>query len=437
MKIVRLQAENIKRLKAVDIRPAGPLVEITGKNGQGKSSVLDSIWWALTGARNIQTVPIRKGAERAIIRLDLGEIVVERRFNEKGTTVIVESAEGARFPSPQAMLDKLVGSIAFDPLEFTRMAARDQYDTLRRIAKIEVDFDTLRGLNERDAEKRRDLKRDAAAAKARADGILVPDGLPDQPIDATPILDRLAAVGAVNAAIKEEQHRRENLWHSLVGHRDRATESRQSAAGSRRQAEKEDRDAEAHDKEAVRLEAEIAGLPPIEPPADAAAIRAELAAAEKIKSGIDQRDQRQAFEQRTAALLGEAEELTTAMVAREKTATDAVKAAAMPVAGLGFGPDSVTLGGLPFDQASAAEQLRVSLAIAMAANPTLRVIRIMDGSLLDDDGVKWLASFAAETDYQVWIERVDSSGKVGITIEDGGVAAIEGVEQPAAAPKLL
>ena len=39
MKIIELHAENVKRLKAVQIRPTGPLVEIAGRNGQGKSSV--------------------------------------------------------------------------------------------------------------------------------------------------------------------------------------------------------------------------------------------------------------------------------------------------------------------------------------------------------------------------------------------------------------
>ena len=49
MRIIRLQAENIKRLQAVEIEPHGDVVKITGKNGAGKSSVLDSIWMALAG----------------------------------------------------------------------------------------------------------------------------------------------------------------------------------------------------------------------------------------------------------------------------------------------------------------------------------------------------------------------------------------------------
>ena len=49
MKIIELQAENVKRLKAVDITPDGTLQIIGGRNAQGKSAVLDSIWLALGG----------------------------------------------------------------------------------------------------------------------------------------------------------------------------------------------------------------------------------------------------------------------------------------------------------------------------------------------------------------------------------------------------
>lgn len=437
MKIVRLQAENVKRLKAVDITPAGALVEITGRNGQGKSSVLDSIWWALTGARNIQTVPIRKGAERAVIRLDLGDIVVERRFTEKGTTVSVESGEGARYPSPQAMLDKLVGSIAFDPLEFTRMDARKQYDTLRSVSKVEVDFDKLRGLNMRDNERRRDLKRDAAAAKARAEGVVVPADLPEAAPDTKPILDRLAAVGTVNAEIARQRDLRAARRQTAQEHVNRAGDKRKEAERLRQQADECEGTATLYQKEAAEIIEAVEKLPELDRPQNADAIRAELAEAERIKEGVGTRDLRVRLEAAAKQLQETIDGLTAAIDAREAEVEAAIRGAAMPVPGLGFGENLVSLNGLPFDQASAAEQLRVSVAIAMAANPELRVIRIMDGSLLDDDGVKWLASVAAEADYQVWIERVDSSGKVGITIDDGQVAAIEGVEQPPAIPKLL
>lgn len=98
--------------------------------------------------------------------------------------------------------------------------------------------------------------------------------------------------------------------------------------------------------------------------------------------------------------------------------------AEFPVDGLGFDDSGVTYQGVPFAQASAAEQLRVSVAIAMALNPTVRVIRIADGSLLDSENVALIGEMAADRGYQVWLETVRDAGAdgPGIVIEDGQVA---------------
>jgi len=61
------------------------------------------------------------------------------------------------------------------------------------------------------------------------------------------------------------------------------------------------------------------------------------------------------------------------------------------------------------------------LAIAMAANPALRVIRVRDGSLLDEDAMQMPADAADANDYQIWIERVDNTGEVGFVLEDGHI----------------
>ena len=145
MKIIALEAENLKRLTAVRIAPDGNLVQITGKNGQGKTSVLDAIWWAMAGTSNVQTTPIRKGEDQAIINLDLGDIKVRRKFiaQEDGgytTSITVENGEGARFLSPQNMLDALVGQLSFDPLAFSRMKPADKVQALRSLVK-DFDFD--------------------------------------------------------------------------------------------------------------------------------------------------------------------------------------------------------------------------------------------------------------------------------------------------------
>src|SRR6266852_4238630 len=84
MKIVKFSAENIKKLKAVEITPDGTLVEITGPNGSGKSSVLDAIFYALGGASDVPSHVIRQGENRATVTLDLGTLVVTRHFTEGG-----------------------------------------------------------------------------------------------------------------------------------------------------------------------------------------------------------------------------------------------------------------------------------------------------------------------------------------------------------------
>ena len=93
----------------------------------------------------------------------------------------------------------------------------------------------------------------------------------------------------------------------------------------------------------------------------------------------------------------------------------------MPIEGLSFDDSTVTFKGIPIDQLGEAEAIRISTAIAMAANPKLRVIRILHGEALDEDSLAIIAKMAEENDFQVWMAKVDSTGKVGIVMEDGMV----------------
>jgi hypothetical protein len=98
-----------------------------------------------------------------------------------------------------------------------------------------------------------------------------------------------------------------------------------------------------------------------------------------------------------------------------------LESAKWPVDGLGFSDDGITFGGLPFEQASSAEQLRVAVAIGLALNPTLRVLLIRDGSLLDGDNLEAISEMASEADAQVWLERVGDDGHCAVVIEDGQI----------------
>lgn len=137
-----------------------------------------------------------------------------------------------------------------------------------------------------------------------------------------------------------------------------------------------------------------------------------------MRSAQQYRGAQQAAEELQAAY----DEKTEAIAALDARKAEGLATATFPIDGLSFGEGGVTYNGVPFCQASSGEQLRVSLALAMAMNPELRVIRITDGSLLDSENMRLIEEMATASDYQVWIERVDEAGTAGVLIEDGTVA---------------
>lgn len=88
----------------------------------------------------------------------------------------------------------------------------------------------------------------------------------------------------------------------------------------------------------------------------------------------------------------------------------------------------VTLNGLPLDQASAAERLRVSVAIRLAMNPRLRVLLIRDANLMDRESMRLVAEMARAAGAQLRLERVEVDDQATVLIEDGCSANAAGVD---------
>lgn len=431
MKIVSLSAENIKKLRAVEIHPDGSLVQITGPNGSGKSSVLDAIYMALAGSRAIPSKPVRAGAEKARITLDLGDIIVTRRFTAAGgTSLIVEAADGARYSSPQKMLDDLLGALTFDPLEFSRMDPGRQLETLRGMVQLDVDIDELDRLNAADYGKRTDVNRQAKQLRTQAEAITFDAAaVPSERLDVSELAAEMERAGEHNADIERRRANREQAAVQIASLRADGQSWRDKAAELRREADRLDDEAAKVDQHADELQAKVDGAGELPAPIDVAAIRARIDQAATLNAAFDARQRKASLAREAVALEEESAKLTAAMETRTNRRAQAIATAAMPVEGLGFGQGEVVYNGLPFAQASSAEQLRVSVAIAMAANPKLRVLRIKDGSLLDEHGLQLVAEMATAGDYQVWVERVDTSGKVGVVMEDGAVRGLQTADE--------
>jgi recombinational DNA repair ATPase RecF len=170
VKITQLTAENFKRLKAVEIAVEGKnIVILSGRNAQGKSSVLDAIWAALAGRDGVKEVkrPIRDGEKRAHVEITLDDIVVTRKWSAAGSTLEVKSAAGAKFPSPQKMLDDLIGKLSFDPLAFAQSDPKAQLATLIDLAELDFDPDENERLRKESYNRRTEVNRDVKRLQAQ------------------------------------------------------------------------------------------------------------------------------------------------------------------------------------------------------------------------------------------------------------------------------
>lgn len=436
-KILKLQIENVKRLQVVEITPDGNMVQISGENGAGKSSVLDSIWYLLGGQDSLPGMPVRKGQEKASISAEIGEttvadLIVKRTFSASGgTSLVVSNKDGLKYPSPQAVLDKLVGTLSFDPLEFARNK-KEQAATLKKL--VGLDF------AEQDKERaetfnfRTGVNRDVKALESRLAAMPEHKDVPAEEVSTASILADQAKTSTVNAsnsrARADAELARKTLAQMMAdkGHIDSVITAKEAQLKavqkdlSDLRAKRETAMADIHtfDTNLKVQESNVAKLKD----EDLAPFGKRMDEAEVTNAKIRANAKRADIANELKTKAGQSEKLTAKLAEIDAAKSKAITTANYPIPGLGFTEaGEVTFDGIPFDQASTAEQTRVSVAIGLALNPKLRVLLIRDGSLLDEKSMALMAEMAGKNDAQVWIERVGEGGAVAVVIEDGRIKA--------------
>jgi DNA repair exonuclease SbcCD ATPase subunit len=401
MKLVKLTAENFLRLHAVEITPDGAVVQISGANGSGKSSVLNALVCALAGKDAVPADPVRHGAEEAVIVADLGDIIVRRVIRpDRSTALTVTNKDGFKASSPQKLLEGLFGKL-LDPVAFSRMPAKEQRELMADMAGLSDMLDTLWRADEADRTARRDLNRDLKAAQARLDAM--PAVAFVVPVDVSATLAEIRQAREHNTAVALKHRELEVVRRDIQLDRDNITQSLEAI--ERLRAEIAEIERSIVDLEQTIAEGErIIATAEVPEPIDLTPLEQRLEQAEQINAQARAFGQRQALAGEVAELAQASQHYTDALAQREAERKAVIEAAA-----------------------STAEQLRVSAAIAMALSPKLRVLIVREGSLLDSQSLRMLAQMAAEKDFVVLCETVDETGTVGVYIEDGAVAAVNGV----------
>lgn len=418
MKIIQLQAENIKRLKAVQISPKDDVVVISGKNENGKSSVIDSIWLALQYRAAVKSSPqpLRRGESKGSVTLDLGEYIVTRRFTESDSTLEIRTPDGNKVSSPQKLLDGMIGDLSFDPWEFSRKTEQEQRtmlsDLLFKITDGKLDLADFDARKQAAYDSRTDANREKKQLSSLLANLRPPtDQDPTEELSSLDLTTSITEGMGVNQRIKDlgsEITRQEKLRADA-----RAEIERLLGIESNANMIIQENTAELGKTEVV----------------DVSFLQSQLKDIEsnnrRAREVIEYRKLRTALEGVDANIAS----LNAKMELIEIEKAEALESAPLPVKGFTVNAEGVRIinddgTDVPFCQASAARRLKISLAIAMAANPTLRVIRIADGSLLDDESMAIVRDMATDKDFQVWIEYAsrNSDDRMGVYIEDGKVA---------------
>lgn len=414
LRIVSLQASNIKKLKAITIAPTGNVVTLTGPNGSGKSSVLDSIWYALGGKENICDQPVRRGASSASTVVKIGtpagevQLVCTRKISSAGTSIQVTDADGRPQSSPQTLLDRLIGNLSFDPLEFARMDDKPRVETLRRL--VGLDFTTQDAERAKLYADRTLVNRDKDNLQATLNSNPIPKDAPKARVSVQDLMTSLSEGITRNQANGKTRDAVESARLALAAF----IQQRTTAEEALRKALAAEHAATEQLAAAKNAASNLVDV-------DLAPIRQAIGDAESHNALFDRVERTKNAEAQWIGKDKESRRLTEAIETIDRSKQEALAAAKFPLPGLSFDETGVVYSGLPFSQASTGEQLRVSVAVGMALNPRLRVIFIRDGSLIDEAGLKLIAELAQANEYQVWIETVRSDDPSKVVIEDGEI----------------
>lgn len=413
MKIVRLTAENIKRIKAIEITPEGNTVILGGKNAQGKTSVLDSISYAIEGKAAICGEPVRRNTKKGKIVCELDDLIITRTLTSKGGgSLVVAAKDGTKYSSPQTILDKLMGQLGFDPLAFSRMDDHKRLETLK--ALVGLDFSEQDKNHQTLYQERAVINKEGISLKSLIESTLsYPEAL-EKEVSVRELmveLDKRQKVNIENKALRNNLNIKQRTLTKIQAE---ITEQREAL----KQKEKAQK---VLSNEVAALSLSSSGLQD----ANEDEIRTFIAGAEETNNQIRVNRDKAIKEVELNEKRKKSEKLTQQIQAIADAKIVTLATIKFPVEGLSFDENGVLFNDLPFNQASSAEQLRTSVAMGLAMNPELKVLLIRDGSLLDKDNLKIIADMATQADAQVWIETVSEGEEVNIIIEDGQIKGEE------------
>lgn len=407
VKIAALEAENVKRIKAVALTPSPTgLTIVGGNNNQGKTSVLDALAWALGGEKFRPTAAVRDGAlapPHLKVILSNG-VVVERKG--KNSSLTVTDPTGQR--SGQQLLNAFVEPLALDLPRFMQASDKDKADTLLNIIGV---GDALTGLDReiKALYDRRTVIGQIGAQKRHAAEELTeyPDA-PSEPVSAIELI----------------QQQQEILLHNADNQRQRMKlaqlEEQEKQLGRRVQELSQELEMVEHQLTAVQQDVQDATKTVAQLQDESTAeLEQSIRNVEEINRQVSANLAKSKAQDEAERYAQEYTALTEQIKAKRTARMDLLNGADLPLTGLGVEDGSLTYNGKHWQDMSGSDQLRVATAIVRRLNPDCGFVLLDKLEQMDLATLAEFGSWLQAEGLQAIATRVSTGGECQIIIEDG------------------
>ena len=414
VKITALEAENVKRIKAVALTPSPTgLTLVGGNNNQGKTSVLDALAWALGGERFRPTAAQRDGAVApAHLKVTLSNgVIVERKG--KNASLTVTDPTGRR--SGQQLLNAFVEPLALDLPRFMDASDKEKADILLRIIGIGAELHTrdleIKGLYD----KRTFTGQLAAQKKHFAEEMISYPEAPDEPVSASELIRQQQDILARNGENQRLRAQYAELEQQVQQCVDELKRTRERIATLQQLADELDAK---HTKLFNQRETARKTVSQLQDESTAeleASIRDIEETNRKVRANLE----KSRAEDEAAQYASEYDRLTESIQQKRAERMALLNGADLPLPGLSVEDGVLTYKGKHWRDMSGSDQLRVAAAIVRRLNPDCGFVLLDKLEQMDMTTLQEFSAWLEAEGLQAIATRVSTGSECQIIIEDG------------------
>lgn len=407
VKINSLELENVKRIKAVKIEPnENGLTVIGGRNNQGKTSVLDSIAWALGGDRFRPSQPAREGSvipPHLHITLSNG-LVVDRAG--KNSDLKVTDPDGNK--GGQQLLNEFVEQLALNLPKFMESSNKEKANILLQIIGV---GDRLFELEKQETELYNHRHAIGQIADQKAKYAREMTCWPDAPkelVSASALIAQQQEILARNGENQKKRNRAAQIKQEWE-HQNQAVQTLEfQLTEARKKLEQLTHDLEIANMDAQDLHDE-----------STAELENNIREIENINARVRDNLNQEKAEEEAKAYREQYESMTARIEDVRRQKLDLLNHADLPLPGLSVEDGELTYQGKKWDNMSGSDQLRVSAAIVRKLNPNCGFVLLDKLEQMDLDTMREFGAWLEQEGLQAIATRVSTGGECSIIIEDG------------------